>query len=68
GYSLPERMIDIHNHVRAADDVPRFIELMDECKVEVTLVMGGPGDYESRNKAVVKACHEHPDRLVGGPL
>lgn len=67
-YSLPERLIDIHNHLYAEDDVSGFLESMDACNIETTLVMGVPvEDYELRNKAIVKVCQAHPDRLVGGP-
>ena len=63
-YRMPRRIIDIHNHL--LDTPERMIARMDALKIDVTLVMGSPLVGEKGNKALVKACHKHPDRLVGG--
>lgn len=64
-YRLPRRIIDIHNHL-PADGAAGIIERMDAAKIDVTLVMGSLLVGEKGNRALVKACHQHPDRLVGG--
>ena len=65
-FSLPERIIDIHNHLRGDDNGSRLIELMDECSIEMTLIMGSPRGGEAGNEAVVRACQRYPKRLFGG--
>jgi len=64
-YRLPGRIIDIHNHLRR-DTPERLIGLMDAHKIDVMLIMGGPGRGEKGNRAIAKACAKYPDRLVGG--
>ncbi len=65
--NLPEQIIDVHNHLHGDDsDASKLLALMDECNIEKTLIMGGPSNFDFRNEALVKACHRHPDRLVGG--
>jgi len=65
-FSLPDRIIDIHNHLRPDDDGLELIGLMDEVHIDVTLIMGSPREFRLRNEAMVEACHKYPDRLVGG--
>jgi predicted TIM-barrel fold metal-dependent hydrolase len=68
----PKRIIDIHNHLWANDDGARLIDLMDECNIELTLVLGGPPVLASPtgltldNKTVLRASRKHPGRLVAG--
>ncbi len=66
GFSLPERIIDIHNHLKGDDDGSRLIELMDESNIEVTLIMGSSRRGEEGNRKLVEVCRKHADRLVGG--
>lgn len=65
-YRLPERRIDVHNHLWDDDDGSRLIERMDEASIDVTLILGSPRTGEKGNRALVKACHRCGDRLVGG--
>jgi len=65
-FSLPERIIDIHNHLSSDDDGSKLIELMDQSNIQMTLIMGGSHNPGATNQATVKACRAYPDRLVGG--
>ena len=60
---LPERIIDIHNHLEPSGDPEALIALMDESNIETTLVMGM---FECPNEHVLAAIASHPGRLVGG--
>ena len=63
---LPERIIDIHNHLRSGWDAGRVVALMDAHHVAMALILGTPGSPASQNDAVLRAVGEYPDRLVGG--
>jgi predicted TIM-barrel fold metal-dependent hydrolase len=62
--ALPEKLIDIHNHV-AIDDpgAERLLAGMDAANIEATLVMG---TARRSNEDMLLAVREHPGRLVGG--
>jgi predicted TIM-barrel fold metal-dependent hydrolase len=71
-YSLPTKLIDIHNHIRMdpigtdADGDPngdRLIGIMDGLNVQRTLVMGVTYGHNEKTLAAVK---KHPQRFVGG--
>ncbi|MCK4277419.1 MAG: amidohydrolase family protein [Phycisphaerae bacterium] len=62
-FPLPERIIDIHNHLGEGRDPAALIELMDKSNIEMTLIMG---TFKQPNEDVLKAVGAHPDRLVGG--
>jgi predicted TIM-barrel fold metal-dependent hydrolase len=62
-FALPERIIDIHNHLEVGDDGSRIVHLMDAANVERTVVLGMPGRPNERVLAAVRAF---PGRLVGG--
>jgi len=62
--TLPDKLIDIHNHLAADDPVGnRIVGLMDARNVEMTLIMG---TNRSNNADVLRAVEAHPDRLAGG--
>lgn len=65
-FGLPERIVDIHNHLRPTEDPEKFIALMDEHNVEAALVMGSPLVGEEGNRHLVKVCRKYAHRLVGG--
>ncbi len=60
---LPERIIDIHNHLEPSGDPEALISLMDESNIETTLVMGM---FECPNEHILAAIRAHPTRFVGG--
>ena len=71
-FSLPTKLIDIHNHIRveplgnAAEADPggdKLIEIMDGLNVEHTLVMGVTYGHNEKTLAAVK---KHSQRFVGG--
>jgi predicted TIM-barrel fold metal-dependent hydrolase len=62
-YHLPDRIIDVHNHLDPACDPSEFIGSMDGAGIEITLIMGTP---LRGNEHVLHAVRKHPDRLVGG--
>ena len=62
-HPLPERLIDIHNHIAATGDPTGVLERMDECGIDTTLILGTP---LCSNDYIVRAVADHPGRLVGG--
>ena len=71
-FSLPSKLIDIHNHVRmdpigsTADADPggdKLIANMDGLNVERTLIMGVTYGH---NQSTLAAVKKHPQRFVGG--
>jgi len=64
-YRMPKRIIDIHNHL-PKDGPEAMLDRMDDARIDVALVMGSPRSAEVGNRALVRACHRHPDRFVGG--
>jgi len=65
-HPLPERLIDIHNHLRPGWALGAVLERLDEFHIDRALLLGLPGAPESRNDAVLRAVRRHPDRFVGG--
>jgi len=67
-FSLPEKIVDFHNHVRTDKETDELIDLMNAYQVERTLIMGVyplPACPDS-NALVLAAAKKHPDRFVGG--
>ncbi|MCX7012851.1 MAG: amidohydrolase family protein [Candidatus Sumerlaeota bacterium] len=67
-YPLPEKIIDIHNHVRSPESAAKLVELMDAHNVERAVVLGVPAGPEGqdRNAETLAAVRRFPDRFVGG--
>jgi predicted TIM-barrel fold metal-dependent hydrolase len=64
--AAPERILDVHNHMRTGRDADDVVALMDEHRVERMLLLGTPGAPANRNDAVLRAVRRHPDRFAGG--
>ena len=65
-FALPERIIDVHNHVGAGSDGGELVGLMDAHHLERALVLGVPAEFSGQNADVLRSVRAHPDRLVAG--
>ena len=67
-FPLPEKIIDVHNHVQSDKGADKLVERMDAHNVERAVVLGVPSrpDGLDRNALTLAAVRKFPARLVGG--